>query len=152
MRRIIGALVAFGLLAGATSAQADVFPDKPYFGMQLEYKLEGVAPIGYEDLETTRTVTRLLEGLLTGKKVKISGQALSVEEAAELTVTISAGRDMKKDSYPIRINPGRRDFSFEIDVPANARGSHISVLINPDDKGKNLVKALRLDVTARPKR
>lgn len=152
MKRIIGAILGLGLLGGAASARADAFPDKPYFGMQLEYKLEGVAPTGYEDLETPRTVTRLLEGLLTGKKVKISGQAFSVEEAAELTVTISAGPDMKKDSYPIKIVPGRREFSFEIDVPAKARGSHISVLINPDDKGKNLVKALRLDVTARPKR
>jgi hypothetical protein len=138
------------LLAGA--AKAEIFPDQPYYGMQIDYKLEGIAPTGFDDRETPRTVTRLLEGVLTGAKVKISGTAYSVEDNAELTVTISAGPDMKKDSYAIKQRPGRKDFSFEIDVPKGARGSHISVLINPATKSNNLVKALRLDVTAVPKR
>ncbi|MBF0269284.1 MAG: hypothetical protein HQL44_11905 [Alphaproteobacteria bacterium] len=150
MKRIMGAVAA--LLMGSLAARADVFPDRPYYGMQIDYKIDGIVPTGFDDRETPRTVTRLLEGLLIANKVRISGQAYSVEEKAELTVTVSAGRDMKKDSFTIKPNPGRQDFAFEIDVPEKARGSHISVLINPDDRGKNLVKALRLDVTAVPKR
>lgn len=146
-----GVLFLLALLQAAP-ALAEVFPDKPYYGMQIDYKLEGVAATGFEDRETPRTVTRLLEGMIVDKKVRISGQAFSVEDKADLIVTISAGPDMKKDSYVIKPNPGRRDFSFEIKVPENARGSHISVLINPQSLGNNLVKALRLDVTAVPKR
>lgn len=150
MRRLRLFLVLSALVA--SPALAEVFPDKPYFGMQVDYKLEGVAATGFEDKETARTVTRLLAGVITDGKVKISGQAFSLEDKADLIVTISAGTDMKRDSFTIKPNPGRQDFSFEIKVPEKARGAHISVLINPQAPDKNLVKALRLDVTATPNR
>ncbi|TAN52718.1 MAG: hypothetical protein EPN26_07620 [Rhodospirillales bacterium] len=141
-------LTAFGFQA----ARADVFPDQPYFGMQLDYQVEGIVLTGFDDRETPRTVTRMLEGVLTANKVRIKGVAYSVEDKSEVILTISAGPDMKKDSVFIKPQQGHKDFSIEIEVPPKARGSHISVLINPETGGKNLVKALRLDITAVPKR
>ncbi|MBF0167726.1 MAG: hypothetical protein HQL45_08845 [Alphaproteobacteria bacterium] len=154
MTRLFCAFLASFFLTALSTAQAlaDVFPDQPYFGMQLDYQIEGIALTGFEDRETPRTVTRILEGVLTAGKVSIKGMGYSVEDKAEIMVTISAGTGMKKDSWTIKPKPGHKEYAIEIEVPPNARGSHISVLINPEAQGKNLVKALRLDITAVPKR
>jgi hypothetical protein len=150
MKHLLG-LVLAALLTSAT-ARAEMFPDAPYYGMQIDYKVEGIAPTDFEDRETTKIVTRVVGGILTGKKVRISGKAYSTEDGAELTLSLAAGFDVKKERLRIELGQKRLDFSLEIDVPPKARGSHIAILINPDTKSNNLVKALRLDVTGLPKK
>jgi hypothetical protein len=139
---IVGGLMAV-LLMPAGPARADVFPDKPHKGLQIDFTLDGVAITDSEDEETSRQLTRKFRGVVTGTKVRVSGQAFSVEERAEVKVTLSAGSKTKNDSFDLKPNPGRREFKLELDVPKGARGAHflISVLLEkPSGPGPVVIR------------
>jgi hypothetical protein len=142
-RLAYAALLALALLLRHGAAQADLFPDKPFKGMQIDFQLDGMAITDAEDEETARQTTRKFRGVVTGNKVRVSGQAFSVEEKAEVTVKLSAGHKTKDAAFDLKPNPGRREFMLELDVPKGARGAHflISVMLEkPAGPGPSAIR------------
>ncbi|MCC7167772.1 MAG: hypothetical protein IT565_09385 [Rhodospirillales bacterium] len=139
-------VAGLALVALGGPALADLYPDKPSRGMQIDFQIEGMAITDAEDEDADRQLTRKFRGQVSGAKVRVWGTAFSVEEEAELVVKLSAGVNTKDVKADIRPGPGRKDFRLELDMPAKARGAHFLISLVPAKaKGPGAAKALRLD-------
>ncbi len=143
---MVGPALGLALALGSGPAWADLYPERPSRGMQIDFQIEGLAITDAEDSEADRQLTRKFKGQVNGGKLRISGTAFSVEEEAELKVKLSAGVNTKDLAFDIRPNPGRKDFKLELDMPAKGRGAHFLISLVPaKGKGPGAAKALRLD-------
>lgn len=136
MARVRVLFVALFVLLLPRLARAETYPGEPFNGMQITYKVSGIALGQPTDKPGFGTYRTYASGKLVGPTVAFSGSVVNTwnddgpnpSTTSFVTVKVSAGNVSESSSFAL-LGTKKKEFELEVRVPPGAKTASFSVSI-----------------------